>query len=81
MTIKSEYERLTRMCKDSYNFSKTLENVKQYTCASDYIKKGIIELVQKDAKLLVTDKELDIVTDEEYIKESEILKCIYRSVK
>ena len=47
---------------------------------SPYIRKRISEMIKKEVELLITDRELGVVTEEQLEEEASILRVVYKSL-
>lgn len=58
------------------------ENTRLYISdmVSPYIRKRIAKMIRKEVELLITDKELGVITEEQLEEEASILRLVYKSL-
>lgn len=58
------------------------ENTRLYISdmVSPYIRKRIAKMIRKEVELLIMDKELEVITEEQLEEEASILRLVYKSL-
>lgn len=58
------------------------ENTRLYISdmVSPYIRKRIAKMIRKEVELLIMDKELGVITEEQLEEEASILRLVYKSL-